>query len=331
MTPNNEKQHELKRKLDRCFERIGNLTKETEEQNSQVFNSTRTEAVEELKGKLEGWNERYKSGMSNNDTYSSDLEGIKNLVEDQKAKLLDMSLIRDIIEQKDSNLQNLDYEVAIVNALIDEIKMAELKWAEFEDKEALLKRLIDSLLPKIQELEDVINTQADIIEQVNADLVPMRQTVEKTSDNSDYKYEEDHWDQILKRIDNEHENQSLLIKWLDYQRQFLDELVEKKDGLIDSGIDIPELDTMKTKIEDTIDQVNQNIVTNNEILQRTKDLRVDMKDVSTAKNFEAKNIKSSQIVAALQDIQGKTEAIRERIDNKLQDEKLTEDQAEIVK
>ena len=152
LTPNDEKQQELKQRLDRCLERIRNLQKETEEQNFQGFNSTRTEAVEKLKGKFEGWNERYNSSTSNNDTYSSDLESIKNLVEDQKAKPLDMSLIRDIIEQKDLNLQNLDYEVAIVNALIDEIKVTELKWTEFENKEALLKRLIDNFLPKIEEL-----------------------------------------------------------------------------------------------------------------------------------------------------------------------------------
>ena len=122
----------------------------------------------------------------------------------------------------------------------------------------------------------------------------------------------------------------LLIRWLDCQRQFLDELLEKKDGLIDSGIEITELDAMERKIEDTIGQVNRNIVTNNEILQRIKDLRADMKDVSMAKNFETKDIKNSEIVAALQGIQGKTEAIRERIDKEFQDEKLIEDQVEIV-
>ena len=306
------------------------MQKETEQQDYQGFSSTRKEAVEELIVNLEGWNERYNSSLSVNDTYTSDLEGIQNLVEDQKVKSLDMNIIRDVLEQAKTNLQNFDYEVAIVNALIDEIKMAELKWAEFEDKEALRKRLFDIILPKIDELQEAISKQSDLIGQVDADLVPMRQTVEKTTDNNDYKEEEDHWNQILRRIENELENQSLLIRLLDDQREYLNELLDSKDTLPDSEIEISELEAMKTKIEETIEEVNNNIVTNNEILERTQGIRADIKDVSTSNNFEVKYKKNSDLVILLDEISSKVEAVRERIDNELQDEKLNENQADII-
>ena len=211
------------------------------DQQTEEGSESHKQAVIDFKDKIQDWDARFGKCENSNATIYKEIDAIKDKTQEQYKTLLNMNNIRDILGSKEQNLEKLKLEIEDIERLINELKIAELKWTEYEEQEKVQKALLDELWPKIDTLKEKHEEFYLQYEVASTNLKPLLNILNLMKDHEDYSEDQDFVSDLLNRVEELDELQHSTKDGVESDLEFIQVLIDEQNDL-STDIDIATLE-----------------------------------------------------------------------------------------
>jgi len=240
-----------------------------------------------------------------------------------------MDNIRQILSDKQANLGKLQNSTNEVEDLINEIKIAELKWTEFEEQEDMQKQLLKEIWPKIPLIKDMFEEYKLKYEVSTADLEPLKSLLKKMVDHDDYQEDQAFITQMLNTVEDLIDNQREVDYAVDPDITFIEELTGENNRFT-MEVELKDLEEKVYTANEVVKTLRDNIERLDTISDVARKNRENLKDAFVARNFNIKNDEYGQFMVRFSNLKEKMDMILERVGKEKEDPALDDYHKDIL-
>ena len=240
-----------------------------------------------------------------------------------------MDNIRQILSDKQANLGKLQNSTNEVEDLINEIKIAELKWTEFEEQEDMQKQLLKEIWPKIPLIKDMFEEYKLKYEVSTADLEPLKSLLKKMFDHDDYQEDQAFITQMLNTVEDLIDNQREVDYAVDPDITFIEELTGENNRFT-MEVELKDLEEKVYTANEVVKTLRDNIERLDTISDVARKNRENLKDAFVARNFNIKNDEYGQFMVRFSNLKEKMDMILERVGKEKEDPALDDYHKDIL-